>query len=254
MMVLSKDSQEFIANLKLYLMTSGKKDSEIKEIAEELRGHLEDAESRGKNLETVTGGSPEAYMKNISSEMTTDFYGLVKLMPMFILLLFAYFITGSAIRGDLNFSLLKLIAFPLITLASISAYVYTARRMAAKQWSKKKEFTIFFSIQLIIMGLLSTVLFIDIFFLEPFYTPSRQVMWIIAAVGVLIFIISAIWSKTWITVIIPLFLFGPDFVMSFMNVKEVTGLYVNMGTFITGFVLLMVYLLIQNKKQNPHQA
>ena len=85
-MVLSKDSQEFIANLRLYLMTSGKKDSEIKEIAEELRAHLEDAESRGKSLDTVTGGSPEAYIKNISNEMTTDFYGLVKIMPMFILL------------------------------------------------------------------------------------------------------------------------------------------------------------------------
>lgn len=88
-MVLSKDSQEFITNLRLYLLTSGKKDSEIKETAEELLAHLEDAESRGKNLDTVTGGSPEAYMKNISNEMTTDFYGLVKLMPMFILLLIA---------------------------------------------------------------------------------------------------------------------------------------------------------------------
>lgn len=253
-MVLSKESKEFIADLKLYLMTSGKKDTEIKEIAEELRDHLEDAEIRGKNLDSVTGGSPEAYMKNISSEMATDFYGLVKLMPMFILLLFAYFITGSAIRGELNFSLLKLIAFPLITAASISAYVYTAHRMAVKQWSKKKEFTIFFSIQLIIMGLLAAVLFADIFFFEPFYTPSRDMMWIIAAAGVLIFIISAIWSKTWITVIIPLFLFGPDFIMSFMNVEEVTGLHVNMGTFITGFVLLMLYLLIQNKKQKPHKS
>src|SRR5690606_34768592 len=148
-MVLSKDSQEFITNLRLYLMTSGKKDSEIKEIAEELRAHLEDAESRGKNLDTVTGGSPEAYMKNISSEMTTDFYGLVKLMPMFILLSIAYFITGSAVRGDLSFSLLKLISFPLIVASGIAAYIYAARQMASKKWSRKKEFTVFFSIQLI---------------------------------------------------------------------------------------------------------
>lgn len=250
-MFLSKESEEFIADLRLYLMTAGKKDSEIKEIAEELQGHLEDAESRGKNLDTVTGGSPEAYMKNIRQEMATDFHGLVKMMPMFILLLIAYFITGSAIRGDLNFSILKLIAFPLITVASISAYIFTARRMAVKQWSKKKEFTIFFSIQLITMALLAAVLFADIFFFEPFYTPSRQVMWIIAAAGVLIFIISAIWSKTWITIIIPLFLFGPDFIMSFMDVSETTALYVNMGTFVAGFIMIMVYLLIQNKKQNP---
>ncbi|WP_033541339.1 HAAS domain-containing protein [Planococcus sp. CAU13] len=253
-MVLSKDSQEFIANLKLYLMTSGKKDSEIKEIAEELRGHLEDAESRGKSLATVTGGSPEAYMKNISSEMATDFYGLIKLMPMFILLVIAYFITGSAVRGDLSFSLLKLIAFPLIGGASIGAYIFAFRKMASKKWSKKKEFTIFVSIQLITVGLMSAVLLLDIFYFEPFYTPSREVMWIIAAIGVIIFIIGAIWSKTWITVILPLFLFGPDFIMSFMQVDEMTGLYVNMGVFVGGFILFMLYLLIQNKKQNPHHS
>lgn len=253
-MVLTKESEEFIHDLRLYLMTSGKKDSEVKEIAEELRAHLEDAESRGKNLNTVTGGSPEAYMKNISSEMATDFYGLIKLMPMFILLLIAYFITGSAIRGELSFSLLKLIAFPLIAVASISAYIYTARTMAVKQWSKKKEFTLFFSIQLITVGLMSAVLFLDIFYFEPFYIPSREVMWIIAALGVIIFIIGALWSKTWITIILPLFLFGPDFVMSFMIVDEMTALYVNMATFVGGFLLLMLFLLIQNKKQNPRSS
>ena len=47
-MRLSKESEEFIANLRLYLMTSGGEDSEIKDIAEELRAHLEEAESRGK--------------------------------------------------------------------------------------------------------------------------------------------------------------------------------------------------------------
>ncbi|MCM3610276.1 hypothetical protein M4S82_03370 [Planococcus sp. MERTA32b] len=253
-MTLSKASEDFIANLRLYLMTSGKKDAEIKEIAEELRAHLEDAENRGKNLETVTGGSPEAYMKNISSEMTTDFYGLIKLMPMFILLLIAYFVTGSAIRGDLSFSLLKLIAFPLIAAASIGAYIFTFRKIAGNTWSKKKEFTIFIGIQLITVGLMSAVLLLDIFYFQPFYTPSRAMMWVIAAMGVLIFFIGAIWSKTWITIILPLFLFGPDFVMSFMDVDEMTALYANMGVFVAGFILLMLYLLFQNKKQNPHYS
>lgn len=253
-MVLTKESEEFIHDLRLYLMTSGKKDSEIQEIAEELRGHLEEAENRGKKLDSVTGGSPEAYMKNISSEMATDFYGIVKMMPMFILLLIAYFITGSAIRGELSFSTLKLIAFPLIAVASIGAYIFMFRQMAMKTWSKKKEFTIFLSIQLITVGLLSAVLLLDIFYFQPFYTPSREVMWIIAALGVLIFIVGAIWSKTWITIIIPLFLFSPDFVMTFMNVDEMTGLYVNMGAFVAIFIVFMLYLLMQNKKQNPRSS
>ena len=126
--------------------------------------------------------------------------------------------------------------------------------MASKKWSSKKEFTILLCIQLITVGLLSAVLFADIFYFEPFYIPSREVMWVIAAIGVIIFIIGAIWSKTWITIIIPLFLIAPDFIMTFMDIDETTGLYVNMGTFVGGFLLFMAYLLIQNKKQNPHHA
>lgn len=253
-MVLSKESEEFIINLRMYLMTSGKKESEITEIADELRGHLEDAESRGKNLDSVTGGSPKIYMENISNEMKTDFYGIVKLAPMFVLLLIAYFITGSAVRGDLTFSLLKLIAFPLIAVVSITVYVYTFRKMATKTWSTKKEMTIFFGIQAVTITLMAAVLFFDIFYFEPFYTPSRQIDWIIAAVGIFVFILSAILEGTWITIFIPLFLFTPDFIMQFIDVGLEGQLIINSLSLFALFAVLLIYSYMSNKKQNPRQS
>lgn len=254
MMVLSKESEEFIANLRLYLMTSGKKDKEINDIAEELSDHLKEAESRGKTVADVTGGSPESYLKGIRQEMATDYLGILKMMPMFLLLLMAYMITGPAIRGDLSFSLLSLIAYPLVCVLFLIVYTFAFRKMSSKNWSTKKILLIFGGLQLVIVSIFLGVLFLDLMVLDPFYVPSREVMWVIAGAGAAVFIASVFWSKAWVTLFIPLFLFGPDFVMTFMDVNETTGLYVNMAAFVVGFILLMAYLLIQNKKQNPHKS
>ncbi|RNF40077.1 HAAS domain-containing protein [Planococcus salinus] len=248
-MVLTKESEEFIANLKMYLMTSGKNDKEIEDIAEELRAHLEDAESRGKTLDSVTGGSPESYLKNISEEMKTDYFGVIKALPMFILLVAAYFITGSAIRGDLSFSLLKLIAFPSIAALGVAGYIFFFRRSSAQNWSAKRQMIAFGTIYVSLSAALSAVIFLDLFMLEPFYVPSRDVMWIIAAAGVAVFVISAIWSKTWITIILPLFLFGPDFIMHFMEVSEMRQLFISAASLYIGMAFVIVILFIQNKKQ-----
>lgn len=248
-MMLSRESEEFIANLKLYLMTSGKNDKEIRDISEELKGHLEDAESRGKTVDSVTGGSPETYLKHIGSEMKTDVFGILKAAPMLILLLIAYFLTGSAIRGDLSFSLLTLIAYPLIAFLSLAAYIYFLRKMSIRTWSTKKTMFIFISVQAITIISLVVVLFFDIFILEPLYIPSRETMWIIAAAGVATFIAGALWSKSWITIVLPLLLFGPDFVMQFMNVTVTQQLIASSSTFYVGLALTVLFLFLKNKKQ-----
>lgn len=248
-MMLSRESEEFIANLKLYLMTSGKNDKEIRDISEELKGHLEDAESRGKTVDSVTGGSPEIYMKHISNEMKLDTLGVLKTLPMLILLLAAYFITGSAIRGDLRFSLLSIIAYPLIALFGVSALVYFLRKMSISTWSTRKTMVILLAVQTTIIVSLAGVLFFDIFILEPFYVPSREVRWIIAAAGVATFIAGALWSKSWITIILPVLLFGPDFVMQFFEVTIKQQLIISSSTLYIGMALAVLFLFLKNRRQ-----
>lgn len=254
MMILTKESVEFIANLKLYLLTSGKNDDEINAIVEELRAHLEEAESRGKNIRNVTGDSPEAYMASIRSEMETDFSGIAKMMPMFILLLLAYFLTGPAIRGELSFSILTLITYPLIAFLGIGAYLYFFRKMSVKQWSTKREIAVFMGIQFTIVLLFAALMFVDIFFFEPFYIPSRDIAWIIAAAGIAVFIVSALWNKSWITIVLPLLLFGPDFAMQFIEVGQTRQLIISTTVLYAGLVLIIAFLFFQNKKQNSHNS
>jgi hypothetical protein len=79
-------------------------------------------------------------------------------------------------------------------------------------------------------------------------------MWIIAALGVAVFIASAFWSKTWITIVLPLFLFGPDFVMQFIQIGEIERLYISAGSMYVGLAIVILVLYLQNKKQNPHNA
>lgn len=250
-MMLSKESEEFIANLKMYLMTSGKNEKEIDEISQELRDHLEDAESRGKTVDSVTGGSPETYLKNLSSEMKIDVFGILKVLPMLILLLAAYFITGSAIRGDLSFSLLSIIAYPVITLFGVVSYIYFMRKMSISTWSTKKTMVILMTVQFVISISFLAVLFLDTFILDPLYIyiPSREVMWVIAAAGAATFIAGALWSKSWFTIIIPILLVGPDFAMHFVDVTVTQQLIISSSTLYIGMALVVLFIFLKNRKQ-----
>lgn len=66
---LSQESNRFIEDLRVYLYSSGKKESEIHEIIEELEVHLFEAEANGKSIKQVVGNSPKLYMQSISKEM-----------------------------------------------------------------------------------------------------------------------------------------------------------------------------------------
>lgn len=248
-MMLSKESEEFIANLRMYLMTSGKNSGEINDISDELRAHLEDAEKRGKTVDSITGDSPEAYLKTVQSEMTTDVFGILKSLPMLILLLVAYFITGSAIRGTLSFSLVSSIVYPVVAFLSFIAYIYFFRKMSVNNWSNKKMIIIFVCIQAFTIISLVVVLFFDMFLFEPIYSPSREVMWIIVVASVFIFIAGSLWSKSWITIILPLFLFGPDFIMHFTEVTDTQQLIISSSTLYIGMAAVLLFIFLKNKKQ-----
>ena len=77
-MKLSKRSDEFVKNVRLYLLTSGKNEQEIEEVTGELEDHLAELESRGKSVESITAGSPAKYMESLEKEMTNDYASWLK--------------------------------------------------------------------------------------------------------------------------------------------------------------------------------
>src|SRR5690625_7864041 len=76
----SKQSKEFLENLRLYLFSSGKKSRDIEEIVEEIEVHLYEAEQKGKPIEKIIGKSPKEYMEMVSDEMTLEYASWIKYM------------------------------------------------------------------------------------------------------------------------------------------------------------------------------
>lgn len=67
--MLSKESEKFLREFRIELMTRGKDEATIEELETELRDHLMEAEADGKTLDDVTNGSVDAYIDSISKEI-----------------------------------------------------------------------------------------------------------------------------------------------------------------------------------------
>ncbi|QST00407.1 hypothetical protein IMZ31_02085 [Pontibacillus sp. ALD_SL1] len=245
-MQISRESQEFLKNLRVYLLSSGKNEQEINDIVEELEDHLHEAEKNGKDVDEIIGQSPKEYMNQLADEMPLDLTSVLKYIPIIILGGFSFILMEDAIRGNLEYSLLEIIGYPsglLINLFLIGAafkYLASTKLSATKQW-----------LILSIVGMVPTALFVGIYYLDRFIeTPAFQLGTFGVAsavvVSISVFIGIAVWSKSWVTIIIPLLLFLPKVLIDMTSIEGDTKLIVNS---ILPFLLVGLYLLIVSKKE-----
>lgn len=89
-MHISMESRDFLENLRVYLISSGKKEIEINEIIEELEDHLYEAEKNGKKIDDIIGKSPKEYMEQVANEISFDLKGVVKFIPIVIICFYSY--------------------------------------------------------------------------------------------------------------------------------------------------------------------
>lgn len=246
--MLSAKSETFIENLRLYLVTSGKKEKEINELTEELEVHLIEAEKDGKNIEEIIDCTPEQYMNSLKKEMDTDVKSLTKYLPIFFTGVAAYFIMGPAIRGELTFNIVQVIGFPLTAITGLLIYVLFLQQAGKKQFSTKTFFLFGMVASASVTILFILLLLGSTLFVEPFYAASPTVNWIIVAVCSCIFILLAVWSKTWLTIWIPAILFIPDFLYRFSNFSDNAILIIGMATFVSMFIMIILSLFLKNKK------
>ncbi|MEB1809210.1 MAG: hypothetical protein LPK26_18290 [Bacillaceae bacterium] len=245
-MELSKNSQQFLENLRLYLFSTGKNMDEINEVVEELEDHLREAEQDGKDIEHIIGQSPKSYMEKIASEMNVDYRGWFKLIPMFMVGVFAFILLGDAVRNDLNYSIIQLVGFPVVSLVLLGATLFTYKLIAQKKRSTFKQYLL-----LTTLGMASVILFVGIIFLNRHYgTPLFHVntmgTLVVASMAIVTLIIVAFWSKTWLPIIVPTFLYVPEVVLNFFPLSEEVRLIV---TPIVVFVGLGIYFFILLTKE-----
>lgn len=209
--MISKKAERFLVELRLYLISKGKNDKEMNEIIEEIEDHIIEAESEGKDITHIVGKSPKEYMKSIGQSMETDYSQIAALIPVMILLLVAYASLVPAIEGnfrlDSGIILIALIG-GIFGLAIYSLFLF---KMLPKLFHSKWVLFIGVFISLFVTGLLVLIIFwyrSNSF--EPIFIASPFQNKLIVFLCITIFIGSAIYTKSWISIVIPLFIsLGP---------------------------------------------
>jgi len=247
--MLSNKSERFIENLRLYLMSSGKKEKEINELVDELRNHLIESEKHGKNIEDIIDCTPAEYMASLKGEMKTDYKSLLKNLPIFFLGVIAYFMMGPAIRGEFELNIVQVFGFPIIAVIGLVIYVVFLQRAGKNQYSNKKLFFAGMIASASVMVLFILLIVVSGIFIEPFYKASTLSNWIIVAICSFIFIFGALWAKAWFPIWIPAILFTPDFFSRFSNLNEEMILVIGFVSFILLFILIILSIVVTERKK-----
>ena len=249
-MKLSKRSDEFVKNVRLYLITSGKNEAEIEEVAGELEDHLAELERRGKNVDSITGGSPATYMKSLEREMSNDYASWLKFIPILSILVLAYSVMGSALNNRFELDIIQLIGIPIVVILSLIVYWVLFRNVAKKELNGKKNIIPVFVAVIFVNSLFIAVALISAILFEPLYIATIGMNKFLVAVCLLVFIGGAVLLKSWIVIIIPILLFGPEFVLNFTSLSEEWKL--GSGTLISMILILVFigfYALNHKKKE-----
>jgi hypothetical protein len=251
--MVSKKAEQFLVELRFYLMSRGKNDQEINEITEELEVHLTEAEAEGKDVSHIIGKSPKQYMKSIGESMQTDYMQMAGLVPMFILLLAAYLSLGPAIEGKFSISEGIIWLGVIGGAAGVLIYGLFLFKMLPKLFQTKWNYVLFIGIFMI-----TTALFVGLLFwykaqgFEPVFvaTPAQN-NWIIVLCAI-IFIGSALYTKTWFTLFVPLFLSMGPIASRFIPegaINDPLYIMVTILIFVLGAALTFLIFFRQRKKE-----
>lgn len=249
-MTLSKESQTFLDNLRIYLFSSNKKEEEVIELIEELEDHLIEAEQHGKSVEHIIGKSPKAYMKEIEVEVETDYRFWFLFVPLIMLNAFAYLIMNKALEDDRSYSMLSLIGNPIVFLVAILLLFGLFRFITANKVSKKVTITLFFLVGIAPTAMFVGILMADLWVETPMLTISPFLNTLVIIAACFIFIASAVCWKTWISVIVPAFLYLPQMILRYVNVNETSEFFILMSIYIVLSLSLSIWYFRQNKKDN----
>ncbi|WP_404447123.1 hypothetical protein LG307_01260 [Sutcliffiella horikoshii] len=224
---LSKKSQTFIENLRIYLFSCGKKTNEIDEITNELEVHLYEAEKENKSVDHIIGSSPKEYMEQISGEMAFDVRGWAKYVPIIILGAFSGIVLKDIVFGGFQYSLVELIGYPLVCIILILAYMGTLRHIASHTFSKSKEFFFFGLASFLSMALFLGVMFLPNYIESPIIILGYYGNLIVASMAISFLIGVSIWSKTIVSIVLPVIYIVPEYLMGFTDLSAENQLWIS---------------------------
>lgn len=250
MTMLSKEAEQFIIELRMYLLSKGKNEKEMDEIIVELEDHLVQAEAEGKSVKDITGDSPKEYMKSIGEELGFDARQFIILAPMSVLLILAFLMFTPALWGDFTLSKIGLWGMGTATVLSFALYGFLFVKVLPRFFHSKGFYIIAGLAYLIVFGIFIIVEFLD---KNPFFiaTPMQNNLIVIGCI--IIFISWAFYAKTWITILVPFFLsWGPiaeRLIPAHMNKDPVfITLAITLFVIITAAVMYFIYRSSKKKE------
>ncbi|GIP34812.1 HAAS domain-containing protein [Paenibacillus sp. J2TS4] len=248
--MLSKEAEDFLTNLKVYLTSYGKNEKEIQEIVTELEDHLVQAENSGKSIEAITGGSPKAYMDQLKNEMKTDRKEVISLLLLFFPLALSFVILPDALRGEAAYSLLEIIGNLSAFVISLGVFILFMRMESSGSMSKGVRILMYWIVGAGPLAMFLGIKLIDKSLgLSPVFiaTPSQSM--VIAGVCALFLIGYSILSKTWVTIIAPCIIIAPDFIAGLFTSNPQNQAMISLGIMYAAILLIVLYLVIQNKRK-----
>ncbi|WP_042221111.1 HAAS domain-containing protein [Oceanobacillus manasiensis] len=217
---LSKRSQTFIEDLRVYLFSSGKKEEEIDEIVTELESHLMEAEKRGKSTEDIIGKSPKKYMEQLSNEMKIDYKTWLKYYVIIIAGVFAITIIGDILNGPISYSLLEIGGSLVISLLFIMLTFWVFRLVSSRTLTYGVQGLLFFLLAIVPLGLFFGIEFADRSITTPVIEFGTIGTWVAGGITMIFLIGVSIWAKTFILPIVAAFLTLPEYLLGFINMEE----------------------------------
>lgn len=242
---LSKESEEFLENLSVYLFSSGKKMKESEEIVEELRIHLQEAEKNGKSVKNIIGSSPKEYIESISNEMENDFRSWIKYLFLIIFGSFSFIVFQDLIHGTLSYSVLQIVGHIAIVLLFIGFLFFILRFLAVSNLRKKTQ-----AVLIILLSIIQLLLFVGLIYADRIFTTPIIHFGVIGSI-VIFFIMGgvvigiSIWSRTWILPIIIFLLIVPELVLGLTSLSY--EFQIITSTIIT-YIGFFIYFLIAMKR------
>lgn len=240
-MELSKKSRDFLDDLAIYLLSSGKSEHDVIEVTEELRDHLEEAERAGKDVDDVIGQHPEAYMRQMGGEMEFDRKGLFRVLGMIIPSVFAYIVIGDAIQGAVSYSLVQLLGYPTVAVLFLFAVAQVFRHLAMHPKDTKIKQTIIY----ILLGSTPLLLFVGLILLDakvdtPTVVFGNSGTYVVLAIAIATLLIVSFVTKTWINLIIPVLLYTPQYMLAKTSMPIEQQLLISLVITMVGISIVML--------------
>ncbi|MDS9997903.1 DUF1129 family protein [Bacillus atrophaeus] len=242
--MLSKETTQYLNDVRVYLMTTGKSEKEVQEILDEMTVHAIEGEKEGKTAAELFGHSPKQYAQTLSKELPNHLKESLSLAFSMFVGILSYFVLNDALSDQLDYSLYKLAGYPLCVLVNMILLILVLRLTVGK---KKSSFLWLYAFGMTSVALPALMMLLDKVYGTPAVSVGQTGRWIVMAAAALVIIGLCFRAGAKLPAVLPIFVIITH--VLFDGLKWTSNEAQIIQSFLP-FVLLIILLLIENKRTN----